>query len=196
QHPGGMRAGAAKRGAEAQMALQPGRAGRPVDPDLAADAICRPPLQLRRQGGGRRCALGLEQRLGGAELDDRVDADAEAAQGQSGTLDEARQAADQLGISGGPVQWQNSDSSRQACSLSLTQYDASLTFYDTISRPLWQSSGIDWSRMTWFAASVPTPATAAASPARRRALPFDIDRGLLGHLFNGYSRKHVKQELK
>ena len=52
--------------------------------------------------------------------------------------------------------------------------------------------------MTWFAASVPTPGTAAASPARRGvcALPFDIDRGLLGHLFNGYSQKHVKQELK
>ena len=52
--------------------------------------------------------------------------------------------------------------------------------------------------MTWFAASVPTPGTAAASPVRRGvcALPFDIDRGLLDHLFNGYSRKHVKQELK
>ena len=52
--------------------------------------------------------------------------------------------------------------------------------------------------MTWFAASVPTPGAAAASPVRRGvcALPFDIDRGLLGHLFNGYGRKHVKQELK
>jgi len=52
--------------------------------------------------------------------------------------------------------------------------------------------------MTWFAASLPTPGAAASSPAGRGvcALPFDIDRGLLGHLFNGYSRKHVKQELK
>ena len=104
EHVGRLRARAANCLAPGRMAIDPARAARPVDEEFPADSVHRSPFELGEHGRAFGAVVSRGSQLAEGLLKRKIDVDTgtEAANGQTGPLDEVGQSPDELLVFVGP----------------------------------------------------------------------------------------------